>query len=273
AADVLIPAATTAAAPTLTDDAPSKRTKGVVIRDSEESATPSTIIHSEAKSKDKGKGILEPKPLKKQAQTEQDEQYDRELKAELNTNIDWDEVIDHVQRKQKEDKSVKRYQALKRKPQTEAQARKNMMIYLKNVAGFKMDYFKGMSYDDIRPVFEKYFDSHVAFLQKTKEQMDEEDGRALKRMNESQEEKAAKKQKLEEEVKELKRHLQIVPNDDDVYTEATPLSLKVLVVDYEIYNQNNKPYYKIKRADGSHQLYLSFLSLLRNFVREDLEAL
>nr|GEY22148.1 uncharacterized mitochondrial protein AtMg00810-like [Tanacetum cinerariifolium] len=243
-ADVPIPVATIAAAPTLTA-ALSRRRKEV-----------------------------EPKPLKKQAQIKQDEQYARELKDKLNKNIDWDEVIDHVQRKQKEDKSVKRYQALKRKPQTEAQARINMMIYLKNVAGFKMDYFNGMSYDDIRPIFEKYFDSNVAFLKKTKEQMDEEDMRAFKRLNESQKEKAAKKQKLEEEVEELKRHLQIVPNDDDdVYTEATPLALKVHVVDYEIYNQNNKPYYKIKRADGLHQLYLSFLSLLRNFDREDLEAL
>nr|GEX00340.1 retrovirus-related Pol polyprotein from transposon TNT 1-94 [Tanacetum cinerariifolium] len=172
------------------------------------------------------------------------------------------------------DNVVKRYQALKRKPQTEAQVRKNRMSYLKNVAGFKMDYFKGMTYDDIRPVFKKYFDSNVDCLQKTKEQMDEEVSRALKRLNESQEEKTAKKQKLDEEVEELKRHLQIVPNEeDDVYTEATPLALKVPVVDYEIYNQNNKPYYKIKRADGSHQLYLSFLSLLRNFDREDLEAL
>nr|GEY73042.1 hypothetical protein [Tanacetum cinerariifolium] len=83
-----------------------------------------------------------------------------------------------------------------------------------------------------------------------------------------------KKQKLDEEVKELKRHLQIVPNEeDDVYTGSTPLALKVPVVDYKIYNQNNKPYYKIKRANGSHQLYLSFLSLLRNFNIEDLEAL
>nr|GEW37484.1 hypothetical protein [Tanacetum cinerariifolium] len=49
-------------------------------------------------------------------------------------------------RKKKEDKAVKRYQALKRKPQTEAQARNNMMLYLKNVAGFKMDYFKGITY-------------------------------------------------------------------------------------------------------------------------------
>nr|GEU86570.1 hypothetical protein [Tanacetum cinerariifolium] len=204
----------------------------------------------------------------------QDEQYARELEAELNKTIDWDEVIAHVNKKAKEDNVVKRYQALKRKPQTEAQARKNMMIHLKNVIGFKMDYFKGISYGDIRPVFEKYFDSNVAFLQKTNEQMDEEDSRALKRLNESQEEKAAKKQKLDEEVEELKRHLQIAPNEeDDVYTEATPLALKVPIVDYEIYNQNNKPYYKIKRADGSHQLYLSFLSLLRNFDREDLEAL
>nr|GFB38001.1 hypothetical protein [Tanacetum cinerariifolium] len=107
---------------------------------------------------------------------------------------------------------------------TEAQARKNMMIYLRNVARFKIDYFKRMTYDDIRPIFEKNFNSNVAFLQKTKEQMDEEDSKAFKRLSESQEDKAAKKQKLDEEVTELKRHLQIVPNDeDDVYTEATPL--------------------------------------------------
>nr|GEV47688.1 uncharacterized mitochondrial protein AtMg00810-like [Tanacetum cinerariifolium] len=247
----------------------------VVIRDLKETATPSTIIHTEAKSKDKGKEIMveEPKPLKKQAQIKQDEACARELEAELNKNIDWDEVIDHVQRKEKEDNAVKRHQALKRKPQTEAQAMKNMMIYLRNVAGFKMDYFKGMTYDDIRLIFKKKFNSNVAFLLKTKEQMDVEDSKALKRLSESQVNKTAKKKKLDEEVEELRRHLQIVPNDeDDVYTEATPLALKVPVVDYEIYIENNKPYYRIKRVDGSHQLYLSFLSMLRNFDREDLEV-
>nr|GEU56927.1 hypothetical protein [Tanacetum cinerariifolium] len=52
AADVPIPTVTTTAALTLTA-APSRRTKGVVIRDPEESTTTFTIIHSEAKSKDK----------------------------------------------------------------------------------------------------------------------------------------------------------------------------------------------------------------------------
>nr|GEU35401.1 hypothetical protein [Tanacetum cinerariifolium] len=204
-----ITAATITAAPSA-----ARRRKRVVIRDPEETATLSTIIHTEPKSKDKGKGSMdeEPKPLKKQAQ------------------------------------------ALKRKPQTEAQARKNMMVYLKNMAGFKMDYFKGMSYDDIRPIFEKYFNANVAFLEKSKEKLEEEESRSLKRKTESSEEKATKKQKLDEEVEELKKHLQIVPNDDDddVYTEATPLALKVPVVDYEIHTENNKPHYKIIRADGTH---------------------
>nr|GFC54322.1 hypothetical protein [Tanacetum cinerariifolium] len=46
-----------------------RRRNGVIIKDPEETATPSVIVHSEPKSKDKGKGILveEPKPLKKQA--------------------------------------------------------------------------------------------------------------------------------------------------------------------------------------------------------------
>nr|GEY58398.1 ribonuclease H-like domain-containing protein [Tanacetum cinerariifolium] len=230
-----------------------RRRKEVVIRDPEETATSSIIIHSEPKSKDKGKWIMieEPKPPKKQAQIKQDEAYVRELEAKLNKNINWDEVIEKVQIKKKGDNAV-----------------------IRNMVGFKMDYFKGMSYDDIHLIFEKKFNSNVAFLEKTKEQMEEEDSKALKRASKSQSEKAAKKQKLDKEVEELKNHLQIVPNDeDDVYTEATPLARKVPVVDYEIYTENNKPHYKIMRADESHQLFLSFLSLLRNFNRDDLEVL
>nr|GEW29566.1 ribonuclease H-like domain, reverse transcriptase, RNA-dependent DNA polymerase [Tanacetum cinerariifolium] len=136
--------------------------KGVVIRDPEKTATPSTIVHSEPKAKDKGKDIL-------------------------------------VKRKEKEDNVVLRYQALKRKPQTEAHARKNMMVYLKNMAGFKMDFFKGMSYDDIRPIFEKYINSNVAFLEKSEKELEEEASMAIKRKCKSSEEKAAKKQKLDEE--------------------------------------------------------------------------
>nr|GEU97492.1 ribonuclease H-like domain-containing protein [Tanacetum cinerariifolium] len=225
-----------------------------IIRDPKEESTTSTIIPAETKSKDKGKGILveEPKPLKKKQQIEHDEQYARELHVKLNKDIDWDEAIDH----------------------TEAQARKNMMMYLKNVAGFKMDYFKGMSCDDIRPILEAKFNLIVAFLLKTKKHIEEDENRALQKINETPAERAAKRRKLDEEVEEYKRHHQIVSNeDDDAYTEATPLTRKVHVVDYQIIHMNNKPYCKIIRADDTHQLYISFLTLLRNFNREDLGAL
>nr|GFA58471.1 hypothetical protein [Tanacetum cinerariifolium] len=79
---------------------------------------------------------------------------------------------------------------------------------------------------------------------------------------------------MDEEVKELKSHLQIVSNDDhDVYTEATPLASKIPIFDYKIHLERNKPYFKIIRAEGNHMLFLSFSTLLKNFEREDLESL
>nr|GEV02144.1 hypothetical protein [Tanacetum cinerariifolium] len=65
-----------------------------------------------------------------------DEAYTRELEAKLNKNIDWDEVIKQVQRKEKEDKAVMREQmeeednkALKRasKIQAEKAAKKQKL--------------------------------------------------------------------------------------------------------------------------------------------------
>nr|GEV85103.1 hypothetical protein [Tanacetum cinerariifolium] len=49
----------TAAATIIAAPSAARRRKGVVIRDLEETATPSTIVHSEPKSKDKGKEDLE----------------------------------------------------------------------------------------------------------------------------------------------------------------------------------------------------------------------
>nr|GEW33798.1 putative ribonuclease H-like domain-containing protein [Tanacetum cinerariifolium] len=89
-----------------------------------------------------------------------------------------------------------------------------------------------------------------------KEQPEEEENRAIESINKTPAKKEAKRRKLNEEVEDLKRHLEIVPDEDDgVYTEATPLVRKVPVVDYEIIHLNNNPHYKIIRADGTHQLF------------------
>ncbi|GKB05791.1 hypothetical protein Tco_0833986 [Tanacetum coccineum] len=55
-------------------------------------------------------------------------------------HIDWSIVAEQVKERQSD--TIKRYQTLKKKPVSVAQARKNMMIYLKNMAGYKMGYFE-----------------------------------------------------------------------------------------------------------------------------------
>nr|GEU36511.1 zinc finger, CCHC-type [Tanacetum cinerariifolium] len=77
------------------------------------------------------------------------------------------------------------------------------------------------------------------------------------------------------EAEELKRNLEIVPNDeDDVFVNVTPLSSKPpTIVDYKIYKEGKKEHFQIIRANGIHQMYLAFSTMLKNFEKEDLEAL
>nr|GEY62657.1 hypothetical protein [Tanacetum cinerariifolium] len=88
---------------------------------------------------------------------------------------------------------------------------------------------------------------------------------------------AAKRRKLSEEAQEaedLRKPLEVVDDeDDDVFIEATLLARKVPVVDYQIVLVDNKPRFKIIKADETHQFYISFTTLLKNFDREDLENL
>nr|GEX19386.1 hypothetical protein [Tanacetum cinerariifolium] len=105
-----------------------RKKKGVIIQDLEETIT-TVIVQPKVQAKDKGKAILIEEP-----------------------------------KREKLTDAVMKYQALKRKPLKEAQARRNMIVYLKNMAGYKMDYFKGMSYDEIRPLFEKHYNYNQGFL-------------------------------------------------------------------------------------------------------------
>nr|GFA56581.1 hypothetical protein [Tanacetum cinerariifolium] len=231
-----------------------RRRKGVVIRDPEEELH----IDTPAKTptvKDKGKGILieDPKPMKKKYQVEMDAEYSKETQY------------------------IKRYLGFKKKPQSESEARKNMISYLKNTEGFKMEFFKGQTYDQILQIFRARFDANMKFLFKKRKEIEKEDKEIIKSINETPVQKAAKRRKLSEEAQEvddLRRRLEIVPEeDDDVFVEAIPLAQKVPVVEYQVVVIDNKPKYKIIRADDTHQFYISFTTLLKNFDREDLETL
>nr|GEY20040.1 hypothetical protein [Tanacetum cinerariifolium] len=59
---------------------------------------------------------------------EQDEAFTRQLEEELNANINWNAVIEQVKISKRLSDAVIKYQALKRKPFTEAQARSHLKI-------------------------------------------------------------------------------------------------------------------------------------------------
>ncbi|GJW28788.1 hypothetical protein Tco_0045663 [Tanacetum coccineum] len=130
--------------------------------------------------KDKGKSIFieeEPKKKsKKDLEQEQlsyaeairlEEQMNEEQRAQIARDEEiarqWDEeerkrAMDAAKSTKKidwNDPSVIRYHSLKMKPKIIAQARRNMIKYLKNQGNYKISDFKGMSYNDIRPIFEK----------------------------------------------------------------------------------------------------------------------
>nr|GEU30980.1 hypothetical protein [Tanacetum cinerariifolium] len=143
---------------------------------------------------------------------------------------------------------------------------------------------KGILVEDPKPMKKKdqiamdaEFDDNLKFLFKTREEMDKEDEEIIKSINKTPAQKAAKRRRLNEQAKEdeaLRNQLEVVVDeDDDVFIEATPIGRKVPVVNYDIVMINNKPRYKIFRSDDTHQLYTSFITLLKNFDREDLEDL
>nr|GEY32181.1 hypothetical protein [Tanacetum cinerariifolium]GEZ64362.1 hypothetical protein [Tanacetum cinerariifolium] len=146
-----------------------------------------------------------------------------------------------------------------------------------NTEGYKMEFFKGKTYDQIFPIFQARFDANMQFLFKTREEMEKEDEEIIKSINETPAQKAAKKRKLSEEAQEaddLRGRLEIIQDeDDDVFVEAIPPAQKAPVMDYHVVVIDNRPRYKIIKADDTHQFYISFTTLLKNFDREDLETL
>nr|GEW33930.1 hypothetical protein [Tanacetum cinerariifolium] len=159
-----------------------------------------------------------------------------------------------------------------------------MCTFLENIEGYKQKDFKGKSFDAIKKMFDNAYKRVNAFMDMNAEKVEERpkiiqpkvtEG-SSKRAGDEIEQESTKRQRLkkEDDTAELKRCLEIVPDDDDVTIEATPLySKSPTIVDYKIYKEGKKRYFKIIRADGNSQNYLTFSTMFKNFNWEDLEVL
>ncbi|GJS96045.1 hypothetical protein Tco_0803013 [Tanacetum coccineum] len=195
----------------------------------------------------KRQGLEEAIRLKKQVDEEEisqiarDEEIARQLLAldeervttdpKITKDIDWN------------DPSVQKYWNLKNKPKSEAQARKNMIVYLKNQSNYKMKDFEGISYDEIRLIFEK----KEIEKDTSKRLPGKEESSSLEQHHEV----TTKQQKVElnDEKEDLKGYLDIVPRED-VVVNVDSLSIKYPIVDWKTYTlSENFMYYKIIRGE------------------------
>ncbi|GJY44785.1 hypothetical protein Tco_0432998 [Tanacetum coccineum] len=100
-----------------------------------------------------------------------------------------------------------------------------MMVYLKNQGGYKMKDFKGMSYDDVRPIFEKVWDQIHSSVP-----MDfEEEVPRLKR--------ASQDEQLNQMV--------IIFQDEGMNVKA--LQTKYPIIEWEVYSEGTMQFWKIIR--------------------------
>ncbi|GJT09151.1 hypothetical protein Tco_0843613 [Tanacetum coccineum] len=243
--------------------------------------------------KDKGKAIMTEPELKKKSNKELEQErlsfveairLQERMDEEQRVQITWDEEI------------ARQYHALKMKPKTVAQARRNLVKYLKNQGNYKISDFKGMSYNEIRPIFEKVWDfnqhiepvdlEHGSEKMKSPEKIEEEDVDTQKEMKEVSKESGAKRkkslprkstrstvkrQKMEEdaEKEDLKGYLDIVPRED-VVEDVESLSTKYPIVDWKTcVLTENFMYYQVFRGDGSSKNYKVLSEMLEDFDRQD----
>nr|GEY47844.1 hypothetical protein [Tanacetum cinerariifolium] len=184
----------------------------------------------------------------------------QQLYIDKQENIDWNVVVEQMKEKHLE--NIKKYQSLKRKPISIAQARKNMIVYLKNMAGYKMEHFKSMTYDKVRPIFEREYNKVQTLFKPDKD------------VEEPQRKRVAEETLLRESFKKLKAvEVSSSHSTQDTLTidpkemsEEGDKNMLEIVLDL---NSRLKPY----RVSGITQAYQRFEDMLKDFDRDDMDVL
>ncbi|GJR70043.1 reverse transcriptase domain-containing protein [Tanacetum coccineum] len=243
-----------------------------------------TVSTAEEEPKKKSKKDLEQEQLSYAEAIRLEEQMNEEQRAQIARDEEiarqWDEeerkrAMDAAKSTKKidwNDPSVIRYHSLKMKPKTIAQARRNMIKYLKNQGNYKISDFKGMSYNDIKPIFKKIWDFNqnikpIDAEQGSKKQKSPEKERSTEKI---MEEEAVTQEEREEVVKEpaAKRKKEEAP------IEVESLLTKFPIVDWKTCVLTETfMYYQVFRGDGSSKNYKVLSEMLEDFDRMDVEEL
>ncbi|GJW33309.1 hypothetical protein Tco_0053341 [Tanacetum coccineum] len=216
--------------------------------------TKSSQKPSQAKVYDKGKGkMIKPEPVKKMSKKDQlrsDEEEAKRLQAEfdkeerLAREKDEGNIALTKQEELSVEEKAKLFQQLleqrrkhfaaksaeerRNKQPTQAQQRKIMCTYLKNMEGKKLKDLKNKSFDSIRKMFDKDCQSR-----RWHEDKDTADS--------------------------FKGLIGVIPDEEEVTINVVSLDTKPLMIfDWKIHKEEKNRYFQIIRDDGSSKMYLVF---------------
>ncbi|GJX14323.1 hypothetical protein Tco_0206081 [Tanacetum coccineum] len=195
---------------------------------------------------DKGKGIMVEEPVKTmkkkdlirldeetakilQAKIEADHELAQRLQAEEQEELSVEEkakLFQQLLEQRRKHFAAKSAEEKRNKPPTQAQQRKIMCTYLKNMEGKKPKDLKNKSFNSIQKIFD----------------------RAFKRVNTF-----------------VDFRTDLVEDKEEVAIDVVPLTTNPpTIVDWKIHKEGKKSYYQIVRADGKSQMYRVFSLMLKS---------
>ncbi|GJX15601.1 hypothetical protein Tco_0216433 [Tanacetum coccineum] len=179
-----------------------------------------------------------------QAKIEADHELAQRLQAEEQEELSVEEkakLFQQLLEQRRKHFAAKSAEEKRNKPPTQAQQRKIMCTYLKNMEGKKLKDLKNKSFDSIQKLFDRAF----------KKKVDED-----------------------KDTVELQSLMEVILDEEEVAIDDVPLATKSPnIVDWKIHKEGRKRYYQIVRADGKSQMYMIFSEMLKSFDGEDLEDL
>ncbi|GJT49474.1 hypothetical protein Tco_0975631 [Tanacetum coccineum] len=144
------------------------------------------------------------------------------------------------------------------------------------------------SYDEIQKLFDKEMKRENTFMEMNSKVVKGSETRTEESSKRAGDEFSSvldksKKQKIDEHVEaekydhleeeEMKRHMEIVQDEEEIAIDAIPLATKPpMIVKYKIVKEGQTGFYQLIRADGSSKRYSTMIRMLQGIDREDLET-
>ncbi|GJU48101.1 putative ribonuclease H-like domain-containing protein [Tanacetum coccineum] len=162
-----------------------------------------------------------------QAKIEGDHELARRLQAEEQEGLyveEKEKLFQQLLEQRRKHFAAKSAEEKRNKPPTQAQQRKIMCTYLKNMKGKKPKYLKNKSFDSIQKMFNRAFNRVNTFVDFRTDLVEG----SLKRAGEELEQEITKKQKVDEDkdTAELQSLMEVIPNEEEVAIDVVPLATK-----------------------------------------------